>query len=375
MPSSSASAQACSGPRRRRRRARSSRGSRPRSTVITRSARAISALATAHDAERGLRARRGPSSRAERRRAPPRRAPRSSVTSPPSTAPSAEVAEHEVRVGHRRLLAAAAVAGRAGLGARRARADPQRAAGVEPRDRAAAGADRVHVDHRQPDRHARDHRLGRRPAPRRRPRRDVGARAAHVEGEHVLEAARARDVRRADDAAGRPGEHARRRPRGRRRSTSTTPPEDCMTQRRAARARCQVRRAAAGARYAFATVVEQRSYSRNSGSTSLRERDVHAGQRRAQRLADRAARAPGAGTRRAGRPRRPRPRPRAAPRPPPAALASSSGTSTPSGPIRSRTVKRSSRGTSGGGPVAPSGRRATAGSGGRSRARRGSPRS
>ena len=40
---------------------------------------------------------------------------------------------------------------RARLGARRARPDPQRAAGVAPADRAAAGADRVHVDHRQLD--------------------------------------------------------------------------------------------------------------------------------------------------------------------------------------------------------------------------------
>ena len=59
-----------------------------------------------------------------------------------------EPAEQELRVGRRRLLAAAAVAGRARVGARRLRADAEDAAGVDVGDRAAAGADRVDVDHR-----------------------------------------------------------------------------------------------------------------------------------------------------------------------------------------------------------------------------------
>ena len=120
----------------------------------------------------------------------------------------AEVAEQQVGVGHRRLLAALAVGGRAGVGARRARADAQRAARIGPGDRAAARADRVDVDHRQLDRHAGHDRLRRRARLAADHRRDVGARAAHVEGQHVLVAAGPRDVRRADDAAGRAGEHA-----------------------------------------------------------------------------------------------------------------------------------------------------------------------
>ena len=57
----------------------------------------------------------------------------------------------------------------------------------------------------------------------------------------------------------------------------------------------------------------------------------------------------GAGRRRAGTRRRPRPRPRAARSTTASSASSSSGASSPSGPIRSRTVKRSSRGTSGAG--------------------------
>src|SRR5262249_57252643 len=49
-------------------------------------------------------------------------------------------------------------------------------------------------------------------------------------------------------------------------STSQTPPEDCIT---SGRGSISSRYAESpGARYAFATVVEQRSYSRNSGSSS-----------------------------------------------------------------------------------------------------------
>ena len=49
-------------------------------------------------------------------------------------------------VGDGRLVAAAAVAGRARHRARRLRADAQQAAGIDPGDRAAAGADGAHVD-------------------------------------------------------------------------------------------------------------------------------------------------------------------------------------------------------------------------------------
>ena len=51
-----------------------------------------------------------------------------------------EAAEHQVGVGHRGLAAAFAVADRTGVGAGAARTDAQRAAGIHPGNRAAAGA-------------------------------------------------------------------------------------------------------------------------------------------------------------------------------------------------------------------------------------------
>ena len=96
-------------------------------------------------------------------------------------------AEHDHRIGRGRLRAAAVVCDRARIGTGRARADAEDPAGVDVRDRAAAGADRVDVDHR-------DHRLIRpdlgvqqvlhaqlavlREA-------DVGGRPADVERDHV----------------------------------------------------------------------------------------------------------------------------------------------------------------------------------------------
>ena len=62
-----------------------------------------------------------------------------------------EVAEHEVGVGDRRLVAAVAVAGRARHRAGAFRPDMQHAAGVDPRDRAAAGADAGDVEALQRD--------------------------------------------------------------------------------------------------------------------------------------------------------------------------------------------------------------------------------
>ena len=85
--------------------------------------------------------------------------------------------------------AAVAVAGRPGPRAGALRADPQHAALVDPGDRAAAGADRADVDHRDLDRHApfdlegggeallaADH------------GRDVGRGAAHVERDQMVDA-------------------------------------------------------------------------------------------------------------------------------------------------------------------------------------------
>ncbi len=115
-----------------------------------------------------------------------------------------QAAEHEVGVGDRGLLAAAAVAGRAGLGARALRPDAQRPAAVDPRDRAAAGADRVDVDHRQAHRQAGDGALhgevGLAAALGEEER--VAARAAHVEAQ----GGRLADDPRRHRAAGGAGE-------------------------------------------------------------------------------------------------------------------------------------------------------------------------
>ena len=59
-----------------------------------------------------------------------------------------EPAEHDRCIGHRRFLAAAAVAGRPRLGPGRVRPDAQAARAIEPCDRPAAGADRIHIHHR-----------------------------------------------------------------------------------------------------------------------------------------------------------------------------------------------------------------------------------
>src|SRR5688572_10206337 len=64
----------------------------------------------------------------------------------------AEAAEHEVRVRVGRLVAAAAVAGRPGVGAGRLRPVAQRAGLVDPGQRAATGADRQDLDAGEADR-------------------------------------------------------------------------------------------------------------------------------------------------------------------------------------------------------------------------------
>src|SRR2546428_7025866 len=66
----------------------------------------------------------------------------------------ADPAEHQIGVGDGRLVAAAAVAGRARHRLGAVRPDAQGAAVVDPGDRAAAGADRVDVDDRDADRGA-----------------------------------------------------------------------------------------------------------------------------------------------------------------------------------------------------------------------------
>ena len=124
-------------------------------------------------------------------------------------------AQVDHRVGGRRLRAAAAVGRRTRVGAGRARADAEDAALVDVGDRAAAGADRVDVDHR-------DHRLvgadlrveqvlHPQAALLREP--DVGRRAADVERDHVVVARLLAGPDAADDACDRAGHEQVHRPR------------------------------------------------------------------------------------------------------------------------------------------------------------------
>ena len=208
MPSSSAMSAACRPPAPPKDSSASSRGSTPRSTVITRSARTISALATrrmpsAHSSGSSSRlsascftARSGGVA-VERDVAAQRR-------------PGGQQAEQQVGVGDRRLGAAVAVAGGPGPGARGARADAQGAARVAPADRAAAGADGVDVEHRQRDRAAADLAPGRLAHGAAQDHADVAGGAAHVEAQRVGLARGGRGPGRAGGAARRPGEHGQR---------------------------------------------------------------------------------------------------------------------------------------------------------------------
>ena len=67
-----------------------------------------------------------------------------------------EPAENQICVGNRGLLAPS-VADRSGIGSRRLGTDTQHASGIEARDRSAACARGVNVQHGHADRHARNH--------------------------------------------------------------------------------------------------------------------------------------------------------------------------------------------------------------------------
>ena len=116
-------------------------------------------------------------------------------------------AQQELRVGRGRLRAAAAVAGGARVGARGLRADAEDAALVDVGDRAAAGADRVDVDHRHHRLVVADLRVEQM-AHAQLPARgdaDVGRRAADVERDDVLVAGQLPRPDAADQAGHRPG--------------------------------------------------------------------------------------------------------------------------------------------------------------------------
>ena len=123
-----------------------------------------------------------------------------------------EPAEHEVRIGDRRLLAAAPVAGRSRDGACALRPDLEEAAGVDPSDRAAARPDRPRRDARHADREAElELEVGRIERLALEDHADVAARSAHVECERTVHPRSARDVGPTDATACDSGQEQVRR--------------------------------------------------------------------------------------------------------------------------------------------------------------------
>ena len=210
ISSSSATRQACIGPAPPKATRAWSRGSRPRSTVIRRTARTRPASATV----------RMPSAVASRSR--PRRAASGSSTADRSLPVDADaagqhvgqVAEDGMRVGDRGAVAAAPVAGRAGI--RPALAGPTRSA--PPGSRSAMDPPPAPTVARS----SMGSRTGRpsivpstpRSIPAGAGHRHVAARAAHVEGDEVLRARAVSEQGRARRPGGRAGEDGPRRMRG-----------------------------------------------------------------------------------------------------------------------------------------------------------------
>ncbi len=277
---------------------------------------------------------------------------------PPRKSSGEQPAEVDQRVGRRRLGAAAAVGGRARHGAGRARPDAIDAARIDVRDRAAAGADRVDVDHR-------DHRLVRadlrveqvlHPQPAVLREADVRRGAADVERDHVVVARLLARPDAADDAGDRAGhqqvDRARDRApqRWRRRDADVirwrpVPHPERGSARPAAwrrttrHLRPDVRVQADRGEALVLAVLRARPRTRQRGTPRGTPR---------ARSRPRAARARGSGTRRGSRPRPRRPAPPSAPGPAARASSSSSGTSTePSPMMRSATVSRWRRRTTG----------------------------
>ena len=198
MPRLFATSVACSGPAPPNGSSVKSRGSWPRSTETARIARTMLAT-TMPSMPCAVRSTREAEPLGERRD----RLARQAVVERHAAAEQAsrrEPAEHEVGVGDGRLRAAPAVAGGPGLRAGALRPDLHQAVAIEPRDRAAAGADGVDVERRQPHRKALDPFVERRAGGAVADQRDVGAGAAHVERDDIRHAGEPRHVDRADDA-------------------------------------------------------------------------------------------------------------------------------------------------------------------------------
>ena len=141
----------------------------------------------------------------------------SSSRSPASRAPRRMRPSTGLGVGRRRLGAAAAVADGSRVGARALRPDPQQPAGVDAGERAAAGADRVEVDHRDHHLVAAEVRVVQVLHPHDGVRRDadVRRRPAHVERDDAAVAGGPRGGDAADDPRDRAGHQQLRRARHR----------------------------------------------------------------------------------------------------------------------------------------------------------------
>ena len=201
MPSASAIAHAWSGPAPPNATSASSRGSTPCATVTARTASSIAASTTATTPSAVTPARRSASAAAARSSRP-----RSGNAAVASMRPS-----DEVGVGDRGLGAAPPVADRARRPPRALGPDDERAAGVEPGDRAATRADGVDVEGGQADRVAGHDQRRRRFGHAAPHQADVRARAAHVERDGVGEPARGGQRRRGAHPRGRAREQEGRR--------------------------------------------------------------------------------------------------------------------------------------------------------------------
>ena len=124
-----------------------------------------------------------------------------------------ESSQQDIGVGHRRFRAAAAVAGGTRHRACALRANPQRIALADARDAAAAGADFEDIHHRDLDRQrllvAADQRAPGRQRLAVADHASLRRRAAHIEGDGVLQAELRADGLRADHTSRRAGlQHA-----------------------------------------------------------------------------------------------------------------------------------------------------------------------
>ena len=126
-----------------------------------------------------------------------------------------EIAEHEIGVGHGGAGTALAVTGRSRQRPGAFRPDMQDAAGIDPRDRAAAGADARNVQAVQRDAVAADFAVHDQRRLAVRHQADIGRGAAHVERDQVLYPDQAGGMDAAGDPAGRSRQHGpRRQPSG-----------------------------------------------------------------------------------------------------------------------------------------------------------------